>query len=107
MWDWLIWAALIAGFCTIVASCVLFFIRIMQAWREMNRFRRHISKELLVLADKADAALVRAEKASDMRELDESMASLRIAIARARVLREAMDEVNATVDRVTAYVPGL
>ena len=107
MWDWLIWAALIAGFCTVVASNVLLFIRAMQAWRQMNRFRRHVSKELLQLADKADAALDRAEQVSDTRELDESMASLRVAIARARVLREAMDEVNATVDRATSYVPGL
>jgi hypothetical protein len=107
MWDWLIWAALIAGFCTIVASNVLLFIRIMQAWRQFNRFRRHIAKELFQLAERADAALARAEKVSDSRELDASLESLRVAVARARVLREAMDEVDATVNRVTAYVPGL
>jgi hypothetical protein len=107
MWDWLIYASLIAGWLAITATIVLFAIRILQAWREVRRLRRHVFRELDLVTVRVEATLERLDRVSDTGELETSVASLRVALARLAVLRAAMDEVSASVNRVTAFVPGM
>ncbi len=105
MWNWLIYAALIAGALAIVGALALLAVRALQAWRSFKRLRRHVAKELDLLADLGEATADKIARASDTKELDRSLASLRVSLARLAVLREALDEVSDTVGRVTAFAP--
>jgi hypothetical protein len=74
------------------------------AWRAFKRFRRHASRELDRVTSLADVASEKAARA-DAAQLEESLAALRISLARFAVLRKAADEVTETVDRVAAFYP--
>ena len=105
MWNWLVYAALIAGALAILGALALLAVRALQAWRSFKRLRRHVAKELDRLADLGEETAAKAERATDKEALDRSLASLRVSLARLAVLREALDEVSDTVGSVTAFVP--
>jgi len=105
MWNWLVYAALIAGVVAILGALALLAVRALQAWRSFKRLRRHVAKELDRLADLGEATADKVARATDTEELDRSLASLRLSLAQLAVLREALDEVSDTVGSVTAFVP--
>jgi hypothetical protein len=105
MWNWLVYAALIAGALAVLWALALLAVRALQAWRSFKRLRRHVARELDRLADLGEATAEKVAHASDTEELDRSLASLRVSLARLAVLREALDEVSDTVSSVTAFVP--
>ena len=105
MWNWLVYAALIAGALAVLWALALLAVRALQAWRSFKRLRRHVARELDRLADLGEATADKMARASDRQELDRSLAALRISLARLAVLREALDEVSDTVGSVTAFVP--
>lgn len=95
MWDWLVDAALIVGALAVVAAGVLLVVRVLRALRSFKRLRRHISRELGYVADKADATADKIASASDAAALDASVARLRDSLAQLAVLRAAWDEATA------------
>ena len=101
MWNWLIYAALIAGAVATFAALALLVVRLLQAWRAFKRLRRHVFKELDIVADKVEATLDKLESASDTEELDRSLGHLRRSLAELAVLRAAWDEATA----FTALLP--
>ncbi len=105
MWNWLIYAALLAGALAIFASLLFLAARVLEAWRDFKRLRRHVAKELDLLADAGERLADSAARASDTSRLDERVAGLRTTLARYAVLREAIDEVTDTFGRVTAFIP--
>jgi len=105
MWNWLVYAALIAGALAILGALALLAVRALQAWRSFKRLRRHVARELDRLADLGEATADKVARATDTEELDRSLASLRVSLAQLAVLREALDEVSDTIGSVTAFVP--
>jgi hypothetical protein len=105
MWNWLIYAALIAGALAILGALALLAVRALQAWRSLKRLRRYVARELDRLADLGEATADKVARATDTEELDRSLASLRVSLAQLAVLREALDGVSDTIGSVTAFVP--
>ena len=105
MFEWLIYAALIAAFVAVVASAARLVVRVSHTWRGFKRLRRQLVKELDRLTLAADMLAAKAEKTGDMERLEESLARLRVSLARVQVLRNAMDEVEALVERVAFFYP--
>jgi len=103
--DWAIWAALIAVFLANIAAWAHLVVASLRGWRDFRRFRRHLGKELATLADLGEVTVERLEKASDTRQLDESVSRLRVSLARLAVLRAAIDETNETARGYLAYLP--
>jgi hypothetical protein len=99
MWDWLVYAALIVASLAVVGGLALLAVRVLQAWRSFKRLRRHVFRDLDLVAEKVEATLDKIETASDTNELDASVASLRTSLARLALLREAVDEALAVVPR--------
>ena len=79
--------------------------RILQGWRTLKRFRRHLGKELDELADAGERTAEAAARATDTTELDQSLGRLRVTLARFAVLREALDEATGAVGRFAAVYP--
>ena len=105
MFEWLIYAALIAAFVAVVVAAVRLVVRVSHTWRGFKRLRRQLVKELDRLTLAADMLAAKAEKTGDMERLDESLARLRVSLARVQVLRNAMDEVESLVERVAFFYP--
>jgi len=105
VFEWLIYAALIAAFVAVVASAARLVVRVSHTWRGFKRLRRQLVKELDRLTLAADMLAAKAEKTGDLERLDESLARLRVSLARVQVLRNAMDEVEALVERVAFFYP--
>jgi len=101
MWDALVYAALGAGVLATLAALVLLAVRVLQAWRSFKRMRRHVFRELDLVAEKAEATVATLESVSDTAELDRSLARLRRSLAELAVLRAAWDEATA----FTALIP--
>ena len=101
MWNWLIYAALALAVLATTGGLALLAVRVLQAWRNLKRLRRHVAKELDRLADLAEQTADKVESVSDTGELDRSIASLRSSLAQAAVLREAWDEATS----FTALIP--
>jgi hypothetical protein len=101
MWNWLIYAALAAGAAAILAGLVFLAVRVLQAWRDLKRLRRHLAKELLGLADAADRMADSGERASDTSQLEKRLAQMRGSLAQFAVLRDAVDEATS----FTALIP--
>jgi hypothetical protein len=101
MWDWLVYAALIAGALAVAGALVLLAVRVLQALRAFKRLRRHVFRDLDRLAAKADATADKLEAASDTEKLDDAVARLRESLAQLAVLRAAWDEATA----FTALIP--
>jgi uncharacterized protein YjiS (DUF1127 family) len=104
VWDWLIWSGLIAGVIAAVSGLVYLVIRILQAWRDFKRTRRHLVRALDHVTESAERAAVKAE-AADSRELQESLARLRRSLAELHVLRTAAEEAQATFEGFAGIVP--
>ena len=105
MWDWAIWGSLIAVFLAGIAALALVVVRSRAAWRDVRYTGRDTVRRLDDLTVKAEATADRLETAGDTAELQESVGRLRVSLAKLAVLRDALDEVQDGVGRVTAVVP--
>ena len=105
MSDWWIWAALTVGVVATLAALILLAVRVLQAWRDLKRARRHLFKALNALLAKGERAAEKAASAAETEELATTLGRLRGTLARFAVLRDALAEAQATVGRVTAFVP--
>jgi hypothetical protein len=103
--DWAVYGALIAAFVVTVAAAAVLAVRILDGWRTLKRFRRHLGRSLADLADSADRTSLSAERVSDQRELEESLARLERSLRRFNVLRAAVDEVSQSFLRVSSVYP--
>lgn len=103
--DWAIYGALVFGAIATLAAAVYLTVRVLQGWRTLKRFRRHLGRSLQDLADKAEHTGELVEGVSDQRELEETLSSLRVALAKLAVLRAAVDEVTESLTRVAAVYP--
>jgi uncharacterized membrane protein YcjF (UPF0283 family) len=101
MWDWLVYAALIAGALAVFAGIALLAVRGLQAWRSFRRLRRHVFRDLDKVAEKMEATLDKVESVSDTAELDASLTRLRRSLAQLALLREAWNEATS----FTALIP--
>ena len=105
VWDWAIWGSLIAVFLAGIAALALVVVRSRSAWRDVRYTGRDTVRRLDDLTVKAEATADRLETAGDTAELQESVGRLRVSLAKLAVLRDALDEVQDGVGRVTAVVP--
>jgi uncharacterized membrane protein YcjF (UPF0283 family) len=103
--NWTIWTALIVGALAVLAGLGFLGVRILQGWRTLKRFRRHLGKELGRLADAGERTAEAAARATDTTELDKSLSRLRVTLARFAILREALDEATGAVGRLAAVYP--
>jgi hypothetical protein len=103
--DWVIYGALIFGGIAVIAAASFVVVRGLQGWRTLKRFRRHLGRSLQDLADKAEHTGEIVERVSDQRELEDTLARLRVGLAKFAVLRTAVDEVSESLTRVTAVYP--
>jgi 3-deoxy-D-manno-octulosonic-acid transferase len=106
VYHWFIWGALIAGGVTLALAAARLVTRMLRAWRDFKRLRRHLVRELDRVATSAEAA---AEKmaATETRthRLEQSLGRLNLSIARLRVLTDAIDEVEVTFGRAAWFFP--
>ena len=105
MWDWAIWGALIIGTLAGMAALGLLVARSLEAWRALNDSRRTVIRGVSDFAAKAEAAAEKLAAVDQTAELQESLARLRVSLARLAVLQHAIDEVDETVGRALAFVP--
>ena len=104
MWDWLIWSGLIAGAIAAISGLVNLVIRMLQAWRDFKRTRRHLVRALDRVTESAERAAVKAE-AADSVELQRSLRRLQRSLAQLHVLRIAAEEAQATFEGIADIVP--
>ena len=105
MWSWFFYAALALGFVSVAAALAHLATRLLQAWRDLRRFRGKLADELDRLATLGEAAADTAARAADTARLQESHARFRVTLARYAVLRSAVGEVTDMVGRVAAVYP--
>jgi len=103
--DWTIWTALIVGALAVLAALGYLGVRILQGWRTLKRFRRHLGRELAQLAEAGERTAEAAGRATDTTEVDQSLSRLRVTLARLAVLREALDEATGAFGRLAAVYP--
>jgi len=103
--DWAVYGALIAGILVFLAAAAGLAVRALRGWRTLKRARRHLAKSLAALAESADRTGDIVERISDQRELEGSLARLRVATRQLNVLRAAVDEVTDSVGRITSVYP--
>jgi hypothetical protein len=102
---WTIWIALIVGGLAVLAALGFLGVRLLQGWRTLKRFRRHLGKEINGLADALERTSQATARASDRSRLDEARGRLRITLARVAILREALDEATGVFGRLTVFYP--
>jgi hypothetical protein len=105
MWDWAIWGALLVAGLAGIAALALFAMRAWNAWRDVRDRRTDGLRRLDEFARKAEAVADRLQTAGNTAELQSSRERLRVSLAKLAVLQAALDEVDGTLGRVTAYVP--
>ena len=105
MWDWAIWAAFVLGTLAGIAALALLVVRSLEAWRAFSETRGAVIGGIDEFAARAESVADKLAASGDTAELQESVARLRVSLARIDVLRAALDEVDGTVGRVTAYLP--
>ena len=105
VWDWAIWAALIAAALVVVAALALLALRALRGWRDLKGLRAAISGALAELSAGGERTTEKLAAAGETEELQRSLARLRVSLARLAVLREAVDEVQDGAGRVTAVMP--
>ena len=105
MWDWAIWAALVLGTVAGIAAFALLVVRSREAWRAFKQTRGAVVGGLDAFAAQAEAVADKLATAGDTAELQQSVGRLRVSLARLDVLRAALDEVDGTAGRATAYLP--
>ena len=103
--DWTVYGALIAGILAVFAAAAFLAVRALQGWRTLKRARRHLARSLAALATSAERTTDIVEQISDQRDLEASLARLRVATRQLNVLRAAVYEVTGSVGRVTAVYP--
>jgi hypothetical protein len=103
--DWTIYGALIAGGLALAAGTAFVVVRALETWRRFKRLRRQLAKSLQALADTAERASAAAERVSDQGVLEQSLARLRVTLARFNLLRAALDEVDDTFRRLAVVFP--
>jgi hypothetical protein len=102
---WVVYGALIFSGISVVAATAFVVVRVLRGWRTLKRFRRHLGRSLQDLADKAEHTGEIVERVSDQRELENTLAHLRVGLATFAVLRTAVDEVSESLTRVAAVYP--
>jgi hypothetical protein len=105
MWDWAIWAALIAGAVAGIVATVRLVRRIRETLRDADYTRRETVRRIDEFAAKAEATADRLDSVGDTVELQESLGRLRLSLARLAVLRAALDEARFTFRPVAAVLP--
>jgi uncharacterized membrane protein YcjF (UPF0283 family) len=103
--DWTIWTALIVSALAVLAGLGYLGVRVLQCWRALKRFRRHLGKEFAQLADAGERTAEAAAKATHTTELEQSLSRLRVTLARFAVLREALNEATGAVGRLASVYP--
>ena len=103
--DWAIYGALVFGGISVLAGAAFVLVRVLQGWRTLKRFRRHLGRALQDLADKAEHTGEIVERVSDQRALEDAIAHLRVGLAKFAVLRTAVDEVSDSLTRVASVYP--
>ena len=94
-----------AGFLAALGAIVFLIVRVLEAWRSLKRFRRHLGRALERLEDAGRRTSESAARAGEQEELTASLARLRRSLAQLAVLRGALDEATGTVGRFTAVYP--
>jgi len=105
MWDWAVWGALILGGVAGAGALGLLAMRAREAWRAVKDERREVVARLDDLATAGETTADKVARAGDTRELQESLARLRVSLARLAVLRAAIGEAQDVVEHATALVP--
>ena len=106
MWDWAIWAALILVAVAGIASFTLLVQRSLRAWRAFKDTGGEMLRGLDDFTAKAEQVASKIAAAGDGTvEVQESLARLRVSLARLAVLREALDEADHLLGRVAAAYP--
>ena len=105
VWNWAVYATLIAGFLGGSAAIGLVVVRSLQAWRGLKRLRRAIARELGRLADLGEITADKLETATDTAKVEASVARLRADLARLAVLRQAIDESQDVFTRFAFVLP--
>jgi hypothetical protein len=105
MWDSAIWAALVLGTVAGIAALAVLVVLSLEAWRAFKQTRGAVVGGLDEFAAQAEAVADKLAATDDTAELQESVGRLRLSIARLDVLRAALDDVDDTVGRATAYLP--
>src|SRR4051794_446421 len=89
VWNWAVYAALVAGSLAAAGALVLLLVRVLEAWRAFKRLRRGLGRELERLADLGEATADKLGTATDTATLESSLSQLRLDLARFAVLRQA------------------
>ena len=106
MWDWAIWTALIIVVVTGIAALTLLVRRSLKAWRAFKDTGGEILRRLDDFTAKAEEVADKIAAAdSGTAEAQESLARLRVSLARLAVLRDAIDEVDRLFGHVAAEIP--
>ena len=105
MWNWAIYGALSVVLFAGAGALALLAVRALAAWRALKRLRRGIGRELERLADLGEATADKLGAATDTAKLDTSLSRLRIDLARFAILRQALDEAQATFKRSAWIYP--
>jgi hypothetical protein len=105
MWDWAIWAALVLGTGAGIAALALLVVRSLEARRAFEQTRGAVVGGLDASAAQAGAVADKLAASGGTADLQESVGRLRVSLARLDVLRAALDEVDGTAGRVTAFRP--
>ena len=106
VWDWAIWAALIIVVVTGISALTLLVRRSLTAWRAFKDIGGQILRRLDEFTAKAEEVADKIAAAdSGTAEAQESLARLRVSLARLAVLRDAIDEVDRLFGRVAAELP--
>jgi hypothetical protein len=105
MWDWAIWGALILVALAGIAALGLLVRQTLKAWRALKETRGAVVGGLDEFAARAEAVADKIADGADTAEVQESVARLRVSLARLAVLRAAIDEVDETLARVIAVAP--
>ena len=105
MWDWAVWVGLGIGVLAAAGAAVFLGVRSLAVWRQVKAVRRGVVDQLEELGAKGEATAEKVAATGDTVELQESAARLRVSLARLAVLREAIDEAQDSVGRLTAVMP--
>ena len=101
-----VWIALTVGFVAIVATLALLVARGFRTWRTFRALLRGVSRRLHELESKA---LATEQKAVGVTEgttrLADAVAHLEQSLETLGVLREAVAEARAPIDRLRGFVP--
>ena len=103
--DWAIYGALIAALIGLGAAVVFLVVRALQGWRTFKRFRRQLGRSLAALATRAEHTGEIVERISDRSATEQSLARLRVSLARLNVLRATIDDAQDALSRFTAVYP--